>query len=277
MSADRLQIVERVRQKPVTSAPSTTLRQKPSASLPIIERRRAGTAPIDPDSLDEPLVTRRAGTAPIDEPPVTRRAGTAPIDEPPVTRRAGTAPVTAPVDEPPVTGRAGTAPIDIADGSSPAVSPPQALADGSVPDVPLLEDEDDHDGGERKPSQAQLNAQKIQQALHGDKNQRAAILREPNKQLHHYVLRNPQIQLEEIIHIARMATASIEILTAIANRREWAEKPEVALALVRNPKTPVPLAIKMLDHVGAAELRGLAKQQSVRDAIQRAARKKILG
>jgi len=91
------------------------------------------------------------------------------------------------------------------------------------------------------------------------------------------VLRNPQIQLEEIIFIARMATASIEILTAIANRREWAERPEVALALVRNPKTPVPLAIKMLDHVGPAELRGLAKQQSVRDAIQRAARKKILG
>jgi len=120
-------------------------------------------------------------------------------------------------------------------------------------------------------------AAKIQQALHGDKNQRMAILRENNKMLHAYVLRNPQIQLDEVIAIARMTTVSVEVLTFIAGRREWAERAEVASALVRNPKTPVPLAIRMLDHIGQSEIRQLAKQTSVREAIQRAARKKILG
>jgi hypothetical protein len=120
-------------------------------------------------------------------------------------------------------------------------------------------------------------AAKIQQALHGDKNQRMAILRENNKMLHAYVLRNPQIQLDEVIAIARMTTVAVEVLTFIAGRREWAERAEVASALVRNPKTPVPLAIRMLDHIGQSEIRQLAKQTSVREAIQRAARKKILG
>jgi len=120
-------------------------------------------------------------------------------------------------------------------------------------------------------------AAKIQQALHGDKNQRAAILRENNKALHSYVLRNPQIGIDEVAAVARMTTVAVEVLTFIAGRREWYERQEVAAALVRNPKTPVPLAIRMLDHVGQAELRQLAKQSSVREAISRVARKKILG
>jgi hypothetical protein len=124
---------------------------------------------------------------------------------------------------------------------------------------------------------AQQQAQKIQQALHGDKNQRMAILREPNRLFHNYVLKNPQLQLDEVVYIAKLATVSADTLMMIASRREWAERPEIAVAIVRNPKTPVPLAIRMLDHVGIVELRALAKQQSVRDQISRAARKKILG
>jgi hypothetical protein len=126
-------------------------------------------------------------------------------------------------------------------------------------------------------SHGAAQAAKIQQALHGDKNQRAAILRENNRMLHSYVLRNPQIGIDEVAAIARMTTVSGDILTFIAGRREWAERPEVAIGLVRNPKTPVPLAIRMLDHVGQGELRQLAKQTGVRDAIARAARKKVLG
>jgi hypothetical protein len=126
-------------------------------------------------------------------------------------------------------------------------------------------------------SHGAAQAAKIQQALHGDKNQRAAILRENNRLLHSYVLRNPQIGIDEVAFIARMTTVSADILGFIAGRREWAERPEVAIALVRNPKTPVPLAIRMLDHVGQGELRQLAKQTAVREAISRAARKKILG
>ncbi|HKE16669.1 MAG TPA: hypothetical protein VKB80_17470 [Kofleriaceae bacterium] len=128
-----------------------------------------------------------------------------------------------------------------------------------------------------EPSHGAATARKIQLALHGDKSQRAAILREPNKMIHGYVLRNPQIQLDEVAAIARMTTVAIDVLTFIASRREWAERPEIAVALVRNPRTPVPLAIKLLDRVSPTELRQLAKQSHVREPIQRAARKKVIG
>lgn len=55
------------------------------------------------------------------------------------------------------------------------------------------------------------------------------------------------------------------------------QRPEIAIALVRNPKVPPPLAIRLLDHVSAAELRQLAKDSRTREPVQRAARKKVMG
>ncbi len=52
---------------------------------------------------------------------------------------------------------------------------------------------------------------------------------------------------------------------------------DIAIALVRNPKTPVPIAVRLLDHVGATELRALAKDSNARTPIQQAARKKVMG
>lgn len=119
-------------------------------------------------------------------------------------------------------------------------------------------------------------AQKIQMALHGNKDERAAILRDLNKTLHPYVLRNPGLQLDEVLAIAKMTTVSPELLKAIVERLEWSQRPEIAIALVRNPKVPVPLALRLLDHVSPTDLRQLAKDTRTRLPIQQAARRKVL-
>lgn len=121
-----------------------------------------------------------------------------------------------------------------------------------------------------------INA-KMHLALHGDRDERAAILRDINPTLHAYVLRNPGIQLDEVVAIAKQRTVTPEVLKAIGDRREWAQRPDIAIALIRNPKTPVPLALRLLDHVSPSELRQLAKDTNTRAAIQQAARKKVVG
>jgi len=128
-----------------------------------------------------------------------------------------------------------------------------------------------------QPSHAALQAQKIQEALHGDKNQRMAILREQNRLLISYVLKNPQVGMEEVMFVAKNPTSSPDLLTFIGNKREWSERSDVAIALVRNPKTPIQLAIKLLDFINPNELRTIAKLGNVRDQITSAARKKVLG
>jgi len=120
-------------------------------------------------------------------------------------------------------------------------------------------------------------AAKIHLALYGNRDERMRILRDGDRSLHRYVLRNPGLRIDEVTFIAKMTAVSADLLKAIAERPEWAQRPEVALALVRNPKSPVPLAIQMLQHVSAGDLRRLAKGSSVRMPILQAARKRVVG
>jgi hypothetical protein len=120
-------------------------------------------------------------------------------------------------------------------------------------------------------------ARMIHRARYGNRDERMQIMRGTQRALHAYVLQNPGLKLDEVAAIARMSTVSPDLLKAIADRREWAQRPEVALGLVRNPRTPVPLAIRMLDHVSPGDLRRLAKGSSLRMPVLQAARKKVVG
>ncbi|MCC6996822.1 MAG: hypothetical protein IT370_19580 [Deltaproteobacteria bacterium] len=148
------------------------------------------------------------------------------------------------------------------------------------------ESEADSDSGQAAPARGTTaparvaganNTKKMHLAMHGSKDERAAILRDLNKQLHPLVLRNPNLQLDEVVAMAKMTTVSPEVLKGIADRREWSQRPEIALALVRNPKTPTLIAVKLLAWVSNAELRQLAKDTRTRPQVQQAARKKLLG
>ena len=108
-----------------------------------------------------------------------------------------------------------------------------------------------------------------------DREQRFALLRDPNQQLHALVLRNPRIGLDEVQWAARLTSLSPEALKAIADHPEWGQNPAIATALVKNPKTPVPVALKLLPRLPAAEVRALAKSQGKPQLVQ-AAKKQVV-
>jgi hypothetical protein len=120
-------------------------------------------------------------------------------------------------------------------------------------------------------------AARIQAALHGNKDERGRIMRDLNKMLHPYVLKNAGLGVDEVLAIAKMTTVAADLLGTIADRRDWAQRPDIAIALVRNPKTPTAAAIRLLDWVSPADLRQLAKDSRTRPAVQQAARKKVIG
>jgi len=123
---------------------------------------------------------------------------------------------------------------------------------------------------------AATTAEKIQMALHGGKDERALILRDINRSLHRYVLQNPHLGVDEVLAIAKMPTVSPELLVAVSERKDWAQRQDIATALVRNPKTPPPVAARLLDYVGTAELRRLVKDPGTRTPVRQAASKKLL-
>lgn len=157
--------------------------------------------------------------------------------------------------------------------------PPAALADlaaqlrGGSP-------EDEADTKQAGTLLARIKAmsvtEKMQLALSGERDARNLLLRDTNKALHLYVLRNPRIGLDEVMAAAKMATLSAEAIKHIAEHREWSVNPSVCAAIARNPQAPVPLVLKLLPRVPSQELRAIAKGVG-RAPIVQAARKLLTG
>jgi hypothetical protein len=114
--------------------------------------------------------------------------------------------------------------------------------------------------------------EKMHLAMSGDRELRFQLLRDPNKQLHPLVLKNPRIGLEEVQWAAKLTTLNPEALKLIADHPEWGHNAGVAAALVRNPKTPVPVAVKLVPRLAAADLRALARSQGRPPIVQAAKR-----
>ncbi len=121
------------------------------------------------------------------------------------------------------------------------------------------------------------NAQKIHMAMHGTRDERNAILRDRNRTLHPFVLKNPQLGADDVLEICKNAQIAAEMLKQVATHKEWFQRPAIALALARNPKTPPALAVRALDHVSDDALRMMAKGTGVLPHVAQAARKKVIG
>ena len=118
--------------------------------------------------------------------------------------------------------------------------------------------------------------QKMALALSGSREERFALMRDQNKVLHVYVLKNPRIGVDEVAYAAKLPSFSPDALKLIAENREWGGNATVCIALVRNPRTPLPIALRLLDKIPLSEVRALAKG-GARDQIVHAARKKVNG
>jgi hypothetical protein len=117
--------------------------------------------------------------------------------------------------------------------------------------------------------------QKMQLAMKGDRTARTLLLKDPNKNIQSFIIQNPRITLDEVKYLAGYRQANADVLNAIAVHRDWTQNPGVVAALVRNPKTPGPTAVRMMEKLPMAEIRRLAKSNDSPPAVAAAARKKV--
>jgi len=187
-------------------------------------------------------------------PPRLRRPATTP---PPIAAAPRAKPATTPppIAPPPVAAE----PLPVA-----AEPPPVAAEPPPAATVPGR-----HDGLSRM--------EKVQKALHGTRDERNAILRDRDRTLHAFVLKNPQLDADDIVAIARNPQLAADLLQQVGDRKEWLQRPAIALALARNPKTPPELAVRVLEFVPVDGLRQLARGSGVLPHVAQAARKRVLG
>jgi len=73
---------------------------------------------------------------------------------------------------------------------------------------------------------------------------------------------------QEIEQLARSRSIAEDVLHGIIKRREWMRKYPIVLALIGNPRTPIPAALKLMPQLGARDLRVLSRDRNVSDAVR---------
>jgi hypothetical protein len=115
--------------------------------------------------------------------------------------------------------------------------------------------------------------EKIKLATTGNKEARNILLKDANRLILSAVINSPKMTEEEIIKICQSRNISDEALRLISVRKELMKNYHVKLGLVSNPKTPVPIALKLLHYIAEGDLRNIAKSKNISSVVSRGARK----
>jgi hypothetical protein len=144
----------------------------------------------------------------------------------------------------------------------------------------MLDEEPPPEGQERASTLQKIAAltvaQRMALAMKGTREERAILIRDPNKIVGVAVLSSPKINEAEVESIAKMSTLSEELLRMIAFSRAWTKNYGVVHALVKNPKTPLAVSINFLSRLTEKDVRAISSNRNVADALRITARKKIV-
>jgi hypothetical protein len=114
-------------------------------------------------------------------------------------------------------------------------------------------------------------------ALKGTREERAVLVRDPNRLVSTAVLGSPRLTEPEIEAFAGMKNISDEILRQIGNHREWTRRYGVISNLVHNPRTPIGVSLGLVARLSPRDVKSIAIDRNVPEAIRKQAQKFVKG
>lgn len=118
--------------------------------------------------------------------------------------------------------------------------------------------------------------QRLRAAMKGTREQRAILIRDPNKMICSSVLSSPKVSAPEVESFARMQNVSEDVLRIIGSNRAWLKSYGVVIALTKNPKTPLAMSMSLMSRLQDRDLAKLSVDRNVPEALRIAARKKVV-
>jgi hypothetical protein len=118
--------------------------------------------------------------------------------------------------------------------------------------------------------------ERVRAAMKGSREVRALLIRDPNKMVSSAVLSSPKLTNSEVESFAKMANVAEDVLRAIGQNRAWVKNYGVAASLTRNPKTPVAMSMNLMQRLIDRDVRALAIDRNVPEALRLAAPKRLV-
>lgn len=118
-------------------------------------------------------------------------------------------------------------------------------------------------------------AEKIKLATQGNKEARGLLLRDSNRLVAVAVIRSPRITEGEVLMCASNRAMHDDVLRVIYNNRDWTKDYRIKLALVKNPKVPMALAMRFLSTLRDSDVKEIARDRNVPSGIAMQAKKTL--
>lgn len=118
-------------------------------------------------------------------------------------------------------------------------------------------------------------SEKIKLATKGNKEARGILIRDSNKLVSVAVIRSPRITDGEVLTQAQNKICPDDVLRVIFSNREWLRKYAIKLALVKNPKVPQGVSMRLLNTLHEHDVKSLAKDKNVPGTVQMLAKKQM--
>jgi hypothetical protein len=115
--------------------------------------------------------------------------------------------------------------------------------------------------------------ERMKLAMKGSREQRAQLIRDPNRMVSTAVLSSPKLTDSEIESFTKMGNVSEDVLRIIGMNRGWQKNYSVILGLVRNPKTPPGISMQLLHRLTEKDVKMLAVDRNVPESLRLVARK----
>ncbi len=151
------------------------------------------------------------------------------------------------------------------------LAPEDLAAIEKAKDLPAMGERDEKTGLSESQIRVLPVPLKIKLTRGASRTLRAILIRDTNQSVALSVVNNAAMSDDEIAQVAASRSVIDEVLTVISRRREWLAKYKICLALAKNPRIPVGVAVKLLPKLSVRDLRAMSKDRNVSDAVRSSA------
>jgi hypothetical protein len=153
-------------------------------------------------------------------------------------------------------------------------------AEGAAGGTALIPDDEDDEEETTDATPTVLSGlpikKKIKLASKGTREQRAQLIRDPNKLVASAVLSSPKLTDAEVEAFTKLQNVTEEVLRVIGTNRQWLKNYGVIIGLVKNPKTPIGISMQLMQRITERDMKMLSVDRNVPEALRLAARKFIV-
>jgi hypothetical protein len=110
--------------------------------------------------------------------------------------------------------------------------------------------------------------ERIRLAFRGNREERMALIRDPNKIVQRSVMQSPRITDQDVEAFSAMTTVSGEVFRAMALSRAFMKNYVIVRNLTKNPKVPLDISLHLLSRLTAPDLKQLCANKNIPDTLR---------